>query len=73
MRRVVILVTASLVVALVLWADANSPLISCAEWTDGCNICGRSSFVSGAYCIPNVCRPYKPKFVCMRRFFESSR
>jgi hypothetical protein len=73
MRRAVILVAALIVAALVLWADATMPLLSCAEWTDGCNTCGRSSLLSGIYCIPHVCRPYKPKYVCFRRFFEFSR
>jgi hypothetical protein len=28
---------------------------------------------NGGYCIPKVCRPYNPRYVCLRRFFESSR
>ena len=74
MRRVVILLTVLLAVALILWADATRPLLSCAVWYDGCNKCGRPFLLGPTMCTAMACQPsHKPTYVCLRRFFEPVR
>jgi hypothetical protein len=72
-KRLVVLAITLVVVVLVLWADASMPLLSCAVWYDGCNQCGRSSLLSGHICTARACPAHKPTYVCLRRFFQSSR
>jgi len=71
MRRAAIFVIALILLAFVLWADATMPLLSCANWTYGCNECGRKYPWSRTYCTAIACPPHKPEYFCVRRFFQS--